>query len=129
MELYMNKEKIEKKLAAFSFGQIQDFMTLHNVMHKNNISMADLEGYINGEKARLSKELEAFSPPMEKMPKCPKCGNKLAIRPINLPKGPRNRQGWKSLWHCPAGDCVYERYCHMTVAEEIKKLGPKKRGI
>ena len=117
----MDKNIIEKALAAFSFGRIQDFMTMHGVMRRNNISMADLEGYINGEKARRGGEMEAFSRLREKMPACPECGEKLVVRSINLPKGPRNRNGWKSLWCCIGGDCVYEDYSIMTVEEQQKK--------
>ena len=117
-----DKNVIERILAPFSFGQIQDFITLHRVMREHKISIADLEGHVRGEREVLAEETESIRQHREKMPDCPKCGNKLALRAINLPEGPRNRKGWKSLWYCPAGDCVYEMYSRMAVADEIKRV-------
>ena len=118
----MVKQSIEKALAAFSFGQIQDFMTLHGVMRRSGISIADLEGHVRGERALRAEETEKIRQHREKRPDCPKCGNKLSMRAINLPKGPANRKGWKSLWYCPAGECVYEMYSRLTLADEIKRV-------
>ena len=115
----MDRKTIEKALVAFSFGRLQDFITLHSVICKHNISIMQLENYVKGKRARQTEAIRLRT----KMPDCPKCGRKLTILPIKLPKGPLNRKGWKCLWQCQADDCAYEVYSQMTVEDEIKRMG------
>jgi len=116
-------EKIENALAVFSFGQMQDFMTMHRVMSENDISIAELEGYVQNEIARPGAVVEG---PQKQMPNCPTCGEQLAIQGIcGKAKKKQNVNGWKSLWYCPAKDCTYEAYSRRIVADEIKALSNK----
>ncbi|SPD72560.1 hypothetical protein PITCH_A140040 [uncultured Desulfobacterium sp.] len=108
---------IENTLAAFSLGQMQDFITMHRIMVENNISIERLEDLISKKKAALKDEARNQA----EMPRCPECGDKLAIQPIRLPRGPRNIHGWKSLWHCTGENCLYEAYSHLTVNQEIQR--------
>lgn len=118
----MDKDTIEKALGAFSFGQLQDFVTMNRVMREHEISFAHLEDYVKTEQERLAGQIKEARERLEKMPDCPVCGEKLKIRAIRFPKGRRNRKGWKSLWYCPADDCAHEAYSIRTVAEELEQL-------
>lgn len=117
---------IEKALDAFSFGQMQDFLTMYMVMGENDISVANLQAYVNGHVVSPAVDVTVSRGFREKMPDCPNCGEKLAIQPIRIPKGKRNINGWKSLWRCTSDDCAYEAYSHMTAEEERKQLGREK---
>lgn len=112
-------QQIEKGLAAFSFGQMQDFITMYKVMNENDISIEALEAYITDKQAGMA-EIHRIQ---QNMPDCPICGKKLTIQPIHTPQGKQNIKGWKSLWHCIGEDCIHESYSAMTVAEELKRHG------
>lgn len=58
-------------------------------------------------------------------PKCPECGGNLFLRLIGVPKGSRNRKGWKSCWECINGECVYEAYSKKDLFQWMKRLRRK----
>jgi len=53
-------------------------------------------------------------------PKCPQCDTDLVLYIINIPKGHRNRNGYKTLWQCPV--CDHEEYSTKTVDGWIQEL-------
>jgi hypothetical protein len=97
---------IEKILAAFSLGQMQDFMTMHKVMREHDISVESLESYINDKMANIA-EIHRIR---QNMPDCPACGGKLGLQAITTPQGRANVNGYRSVWYCQADDCNYEEY-------------------
>lgn len=55
-------------------------------------------------------------------PVCPKCGEgRLQLKGL-LPKGPNNRNGYKSLWYCTTGDCIHEHYSRTPLKDQLDKL-------
>jgi len=59
----------------------------------------------------------------EKAARCPKCGHVMELYPVNAPAGPRNVNGYKSVWRCVHGDCIYEEFSKWSVTTQLKKVG------
>lgn len=53
-------------------------------------------------------------------PRCPECDANLMLAIINIPKGRKNRNGYKTLWQCPV--CDYEKYSKKTINDWLKEL-------
>jgi len=99
-------QQIIKALAAFSFGQLQDYITLSGVLTEAAITLEDLKTYVDAVKDGLEKAWDIS----ETMPDCPVCGEKLGLQAITAPPGRVNVNGWQSLWFCLSDDCNYEEY-------------------
>jgi len=55
-------------------------------------------------------------------PLCPECGEPLFLRIIKIPKGPRNKKGWKSCWVCDGPLCCYESYSKLDINQWLARL-------
>jgi hypothetical protein len=111
---------LETSMAAFSFGQMQDFIAMHRVMAEAAITIEDLTAYVTAVKGEMEKTWDVN----ENMPDCPICGGKLGLQPIKAPQGRANINGWKSLWFCLSEDCTYEKYS----SDDVKTAMLKKEG-
>lgn len=52
----MSNEKLKKSLAVFSFGQLQNFRNLLNIMEKENIVKAEIESFVASAGTKTSQE-------------------------------------------------------------------------
>uniref|UniRef100_A0A6M3KIL3 Uncharacterized protein n=1 Tax=viral metagenome TaxID=1070528 RepID=A0A6M3KIL3_9ZZZZ len=60
-------------------------------------------------------------------PKCPKCKEYLRLRLISIPRGIKNKFGYKSCWMCDNTDCYYEDYSTKGWKEWLEIL--EKKGV
>ena len=111
---------IDKILAVFSLGQLQDVITIYRVMSEGDISVEMLSAYLDDQKIKLTEETPM---PRETMPACPVCGGKLGLQVITTPQGRANINGWKSLWFCLSDGCDYEEFSMDDVKTAMVKKG------
>lgn len=117
----MYDHEIEKTLAAFSLGQIQDYITLSELLVEAAITIEDLTAYVDAKKQGIVKKTGRAG---ENMPDCPVCGGKLGLLPVKAPQGRANINGWQSLWLCLSDGCNYEKY----TSDDVKTAMVKKEG-
>ena len=120
-------------LEVYSVSFLQDFLTLSGEMKKYGLTPESIKVHIEemiNEENRYEEKIilgqgERQKEWLAKAPKCPVCSNILRLRPIKLPQGPKNRNGYKSLWYCIYGDCTYEEYTYQPFKKIIKQLEKK----
>lgn len=123
-------EEIKKRTDVFSFGKLQDLMTLYIVLKKEKISLKELGKYLKYkrriEKQReeeASRRLEEVREKWDKNAKrCPLCNRALNLRPIMEPVGKLNVQGHKSHLYCTTENCVYEEYSDISYKELYEQI-------
>lgn len=115
----MNKEKFEKDMAAFSLKQHQDFLTYLKTLKRFGYSFADAENYIEAKKSNMNVNTE---PGRSILIKCPECGSRAAILPVNDKPSTRTGDASKSVMMCHNHQCMYTEYSDKTVGERIKDL-------
>jgi len=121
---------IKKLLEAFSFtfGQLQDIVTLIKNLEKNEISNQEFIAYIKKEKVlRLDNKRKIAN--IEKSSKiqweknalkCVECGSIMNLFPVNSNKGDQVEGNFKSQWFCP--NCGNDKFSNKTVRETIVKI-------
>jgi hypothetical protein len=56
------------------------------------------------------------------MLRCPVCGSKsISLRPITIPKGNRNRNGYKTHILCLLERCMWEEYSILSIMEYLNE--------
>lgn len=97
---------ISRKLASFSFGQIQTAATLLKVLKRHGITVDDFLSFVAEEKRhriqgrdRMERRLQEIE---RCLPKCPSCGTPMIFRPAGEDPGDG------SHWTCPR--CRFGRY-------------------
>ena len=125
MLMKKTNEDLEKLLAVFKRGTLEDFFTLSSYLNQNDISVKELDRYLiwkreqAREVRRFSREEDArkrkgveeqIARWRKKVRKCPKCNTPLILSKISTLKGKSNIRGWRSLWSCPSEDCLFEEY-------------------
>lgn len=121
---------IGDELAVFSFGKLQDLVTLLNLIEERGITVEEVRNYVSKEREKMEFRTAAIQKLTEKRmmewekiaKRCPECGSVLALSPINAPQGKANIHGYKSLWFCPKGDCIYEKFEKKSVKKILKEL-------
>ena len=124
------KEELMKKLRVFSLGQLQDLVTLSDILEREGASLEDVKDFLEETqktfrqgKEKIRRNFEERKKWWERVGrKCPKCGETLDLVPIKTPKGKRNREGYKSLWSCSREDCLFEEYSKVEFKRIIEKL-------
>lgn len=121
----MNKFEIfDKNFNYYSFGQHQDFLTYYKRLNKFNLTIKDLEEYIEEQK-RISKEREAkVKAAQERWDKialrCPECNSKMSLATVNTSAKDQTGDDSKSVWLCPNRDCFETIYNKQSVKEIMK---------
>ena len=115
---------LESILAAFKQGNIQDALTMMDLISAHGYSLDDLRDHVENLRASMiakakteSSMLRAF---IDKAPRCGECGQPMNLFPVN--SGPRDQVGgdWKSQWVCMCGEAVYNTE---SPAEVLEALG------
>lgn len=122
---------IKKILDVFSFGKLQDTVTILTILEKNNITISEFIDFIEGEKMEKAKlDLEKIE--LEKKErhswnkfalKCPECKEPMGLFPINTELGDQTGDDSQSVWICPNNDCMETIYNKQTIQEILKKGG------
>lgn len=111
---------IEEKLGVFSFGQIQDFVSMFDAMRKRRISEDDIRDYVK-KKIEITRERDRKIRGknkkyqeiwQEKAKRCPHCDI-----PMRLTPGDSN----DSMWTCMK--CRYGAYDPRSQQEILKAMG------
>jgi len=124
----------ESKLKVFSYGLLQDMVTLWKLMDRENITREEVETFVASvnKNAQLSLKLKNVTKEQaEKITalqqKCPECGSKLNLIPITA----ENETGNRSVWRCSKckgcskkytkteKECTYERFDKRELKEIV----------
>uniref|UniRef100_A0A6H1ZCX2 Uncharacterized protein n=1 Tax=viral metagenome TaxID=1070528 RepID=A0A6H1ZCX2_9ZZZZ len=124
------REELLKKLRVFGLGQLQDLVTLSDILEREGASLGDVKEFLEENLRAVRKNQEEMKKAFEERRKwwkrvgrkCPECGETLDLVPIRAPKGKKNKEGYKSLWSCPGENCLYEKYSKREFKEIIEKL-------
>jgi len=115
----------QNELSGFPFGFLQDVVTLLGTLEEKGISLDELKLFVREKQLAVQEELqrarlrrEAF---FRNSPKCPKCGGVLVLSPIRIPKGPANKNGYKSVWTCLGESCLFEEFSKLPLKEERRR--------
>lgn len=124
------KDELLKKLRVFGLGQLQDLVTLSDILQREGASLGDVKEFLK-EKSRVTRESqEAMRKVFDERRKlwnsntrsCPECKKPLGLRVINTPKGKSNREGYTCHWFCQEEDCLFEQYTHEDFKETYSKI-------
>lgn len=121
---------IEHKLRVFGFSLLQDLVSLVGVLEREEISLEDVKQYIRDRQTQLKEVKLSIQKANEKARErwekntrgCPTCMKPLALRPISIPKGKGNREGYTCHWFCTEETCNFEEYTHKNFQEIYKKI-------
>lgn len=123
-------EKIQLKLAVFSFDRLQELVTLFDVLEREGLDLKKVKDFI----ASSIKAREDFQDKLNKVAKernelwnkntrrCPTCMMPLVARGITIPKGKKNLKGYTCHWFCQQEDCLFEEYTHEDFKETYSKI-------
>jgi len=122
-------EELDRLLAVFRRGTLEDFFTIHTVLEREGVSVEQLKGYLNWKAEEVNKSAFAIKSANDKViaeakekakeraaewdrlvRKCPLCNSPLRLSRISEPEGPANKEGWRSLWFCGNDGCLFEEY-------------------
>lgn len=109
---------IDRVLAVFSFGALQEAVVIHDTLEVNGLNMTDLKNHIQSVVAeaktrhrQMRRDIEIADQTARLLPDCPDCGGKLRLSP-----GDDNDS---HLW-CP--ECRFGQYVNKPVADVLKAL-------
>lgn len=117
-------KRIEKLLAVFHQGMLQNFFTFLTVLEKNDVTLRDVRWYleevkkIEGAKVleqvsrskvsrKMTEEQEKWK---SKVGSCPLCGKSLGLDKVSAAKGNANVYGYRGVWRCPGEECLFEEF-------------------
>jgi len=129
----LNKEELEeinRKLTVFSFGRLQELVTLFEVLDREGISLEKLKSFIKSSLERQKFQEAEYRAAFEygerqwikNAPKCPICKSSLRLYKIREPEGKGNLHGFTCLWYCPDEECGHEEYTKEDFEEIYKKI-------
>ena len=110
----MNKDKFEKDMEVFSFGQHQDVLTYLNHLKSKGWTIEDAKNWIEEQQKSIVKQQKLY----EARPKCPECQQPLRGFPVNTEPGNQTGDSTdKSMWLCPNPECMHTIYNKQTLKE------------
>lgn len=122
--------EIEKKTEVFSFGRLQDLANLYKLLKREDVSLKELENYLKAVVKRQKRTAATMEKLFRKRKKewnrrtrrCPTCMSPLLLRPITVPKGKGNVEGYTCLWYCSNETCLFEEYTKDNFIELYTKV-------
>ena len=125
----MEKEKL-KKLQVFGFDGLQNLVTLLRILEREQISLDEVISYVEFTVEINRKRTEDYTKRSKQMQltwqkntrKCLECKSPLNAKPITIPKGKGNINGYSCHWFCSSEECTYEKYTHENYSEIYKKI-------
>ena len=117
-------QRLEKLLAVFHQGMLQNFFTLLGVLERNDVALEDVKWYmgqvVEREKAKQAQQIRKLRNAMKmdkekkkwerRAKKCPLCGKPLGLDKITAAKGNANVYGYRGVWRCPGEECLFEEF-------------------
>lgn len=120
----MNTEKFEKDMAAFSFGQHQDFLTYLKRLGQFGYSIDDVENYVNDRKSRVKT---SFKPGPQI--KCPECGAPMMVLPVNDKPSTKTGDNSRSVLICNNKGCMHTVYSEKTAKDMVNEIRRKPKEV
>ena len=130
---------MEKILAAWKIGTIQDALNMEASLSAKGKNWNDVRAYL----AAVKKDAGAGGKaPIAASRPCPVCGHGMRLYPVNIDPRGTDRIGttaaergqgteYRSMWFCRTKGCWHEDYSVLPVRQEAKKYQAqtRKRGI
>lgn len=112
---------IEKLLEpfGFTFGQLQDMVTLLEHLEKNAVPIESFIKYVKEKKIKKTKTTSCDQGKRNTL-KCPECNTAMNLFPVNT--SPRDQTGddSKSVWICPK--CWHDEYSTKSIKEWLEEI-------
>jgi len=101
----------------FGFRGLQEFCTILGELKTRNLSIEDLEVYVDKKIKFISAQTKGIKALSTKL--CPECGSILTLNAVNT--GPRDQTGddSKSVWSCPR--CYREEFSELSVHQQVQE--------
>ena len=117
-------QRLEKLLAVFHQGMLQNFFTFLEVLERNDIVIEDVKWYMarlaekektkqfqQARNSAVTKEMQKTQEEWKKRAKCcPLCGKSLGLDKITAAKGNANVYGYRGVWRCIEEGCLFEEF-------------------
>ena len=120
----MNKEKFEKDMAAFSFGQHQDVLTYLHQLEMSGWTIEDAKEWILSKQKELTS---SFVRARAAIFRCPDCQYPMRLLPINISAATQTNDDSKSVLLCTYKKCMNTIYNKESVEEILKNKGNKEK--
>ena len=121
--LMKNYNKFEKDMAAFTFGQHQDFENYIDRLKATGWTVEDALAWIEQKKKTISETMrEAKAVTC----KCPNCHSPMQSLSVNINPATQTNDNSKSVWLCTNQKCMDTIYNTESVEEILKKKGKYK---
>jgi len=133
MGMLMTREEIieiQRKLAVFDFGRLQELLTLFDVLEREGLELEDVKDFIASSIAAqvaFQERLEKVGKKRTEMwnkntRKCPTCDAPLVARSITTKKGKQNVKGYTCHWFCQEENCNFEEYTYEDFKEIYQEI-------
>lgn len=120
---------IEKILDVFSFGKLQDTVTILTLLKQNNITISRFIEFVEEKKiesVKLNKEKKELEEKgrdewREIALRCPQCQEVMGLLSVNTQPGDQTGDDSKSVWLCTNINCSETIYSKKTIKEILKE--------
>jgi predicted RNA-binding protein YlxR (DUF448 family) len=117
----MDKEKFEKDMAAFHFGQHQDVLIYLSQLDASGWTIEDVKEWIDGQREKLTSR-----PIRAAVFKCPDCQSPMQLLRVNVSPATQTNDSSKSVWLCTNKKCMNTIYNTESVEKILKNKGKYK---
>jgi len=112
--------KFENDMAAFSFGQHQDFLNYIGQLSATGWTVEDAVVYIKQKKKIIS---ESMIKAKAVTYRCPDCQSPMQLFKVNFSPATQTNDNSKSVWLCTNKECMNAIYNKESVEEILKNKG------
>ena len=105
-------------LSQFRFGQLQDLATLVKRIRQHGYTMDDVIQYVESKKKSPEVSGEVNGKVLER--RCPECGERIYLNPVNTGKMDITGDGSTFVWICRK--CKYEEWENERLHLIIRRL-------
>ena len=104
---------MERLLAPYSFGFLQDAVSFFHLLERENVSIETVNEFVASQKKAVADRLEGAK-------KCPACGGLMGHAPVNT--GPRDQTGDDStfVWIC--SQCGHEEWTNKPLRRIVHEV-------
>jgi len=117
----MNKEKFEKKMAAFSWKQHQEFLSYHQTLLANDLTFEDAQEWVTTVLREQEEAIkEDYAKKLKFARKCPVCQSPMSLFPVNYSNCSQTGDDSKSVWTCLEQTCLEQIYNKKSIDEILR---------